>query len=214
MARIFQSFCTTLAMAALGACASLPESEGMTRAASVAAGSSFVRSIQNSGSYGTGTSTTTVTRAPNREWKGQTVGVWQQTAGPTLLFHPANGGFVAFVNGDQPVISFDPTLDWPWPLKVGKSWTRKTTMTIHGSDQRVPVELNSVVEAYEDVSMPAGTFKAYRVRTVDSLGNEDVNWFSTDLTVFLKQKLTRTVRHAAGPGVRETELLTQAIRHH
>lgn len=51
------------------------------------------------------------------------------------------------------------------------------------------------------------------MRTVDNLGNEDVHWFSTDLSVFLKQKLTRTERHSAGPGVRETELQSQSIRH-
>jgi hypothetical protein len=211
MARILPSLCIVAALGA--ACTTLAEPDGMIRSSTVAIGSSFVRSVHDSGSYGKGPSTTTVTRAPNREWQGQTVAVWQQTVGPTLLLLPENGAFVGLVNGEQPLVSFEPPMPWPWPMKVGQGWTRNFTMHMHASGQRVPVEVHSVVEAYEDVAMPAGTFKAFRIRTVDSVGNEDVQWFSTELTVFLKQRLTRTARHPAGPGVRETELLSQSIRH-
>lgn len=212
MARIFHSFCIAAVVAAASACTTM-EPNGTIRSSTVAVGSSIVRSIQDSGSYGNGARTVTLTRMPNRDWKGQTVGVWQPNAGPTLLLRPDDGAFVAFVNGEQPVVSFEPAWGWPWPLKVGKSWTTNLMMTMHASNQRVPVESRGVVEAYEDVTIPAGTFKAFRIRTSDNLGNEEVHWVNPDLTVFLKQKLTRTARHAAGPGVRETQLLSQSIRH-
>lgn len=212
MAHLFQSLGIAAALAAASGCTTVPD-PGMIRVATVAVGSSFVRAIHDSGSYGNGASTTTVTRAPNSEWKGQPAAVWKQTAGPTLLLNPVNGAFLALLNGEQPVVSFEPPHSWPWPMKVGQAFSRTSTLVMHGSSQRVPLEQHSVVEAYEDVVMPAGTFKAFRVRTVDNVGNEDVQWFSTDLTVFLKQKLTRTAKHPAGPGVRETELLSQSIRH-
>jgi hypothetical protein len=212
MARTFPSLCIAAALAA-STCAFAEDAEGNIRVSTVAVGSSFVRSIQDSGSYGNGSSTVTLTRQPNREWKGQTVGVWTASAGPTVLIHPVHGAFHAFVNGDQPVVTFEPAAGWEWPLKVGKSWTRKLTMTTHATNQSVPVEAQITVEAYEDVTTPAGTFKAWRVRSVDNLGNDDVNWVNTDLTILLKQKLTRTAKHAAGPGVRQTELLSQSIRH-
>lgn len=212
MARTFPSLCIAAALAA-STFALANETEGMTRVGTVAIGSSFVRSVRDSGSYGNGATTVTLTRRPNREWKGQTVGVWEASTGPTLLFQPARGDFVAFVNGDQPVVSFEPAAGWEWPLKVGKSWTRRVTMTMHATNQSVPTEAQITVEAYEDVATPAGTFKAWRVRSVDNQGNDDVSWVNTDLTVFLKQKLTRTASHPAGAGVRETELLSHAIRH-
>ena len=212
MARAFPSLCIAAALAA-STCAFAEEAEGNNRASTVVIGSSFVRSIKDSGSYGNGTTTATVTRQANREWKGQTVGAWHSTGAPTVLIHPVHGAFYAFVNGDQPVVSFEPASSWQWPLKVGKSWTRNVMMTVHATNQVVPVETQMTVEAYEDVTMPAGTFKAWRVRTADNLGNEDVQWFSSDLTVFIKQKLTRTARHSAGPGVRETEMLSHSIRH-
>jgi hypothetical protein len=213
MPRILHSLFIAATLVAVCGGSALAQSDRQTRFATVAVGSSFVRSINDTGSYGNGSSTTTVTRAPNSEWKGQTVGVWKQSAGPTLLINPVNGAFVAFVNGETPVVSFEPAAGWPWPLEVGKTWTMKPTLTLHSSNQLVPLEITNAVEAYEDLTIPAGTFKAFRVRSVDNVGNEDVNWFNTDLTVLIKQKLTRTAKHAAGPGVRETELLSASIRH-
>lgn len=80
MARIIHSLGIAAIVAAASACTTLMEPDGTVRSATVAVGSSFVRSIQDSGSYGNGPSTITMTRAPNREWKGQTVGVWQPTS--------------------------------------------------------------------------------------------------------------------------------------
>ena len=60
--------------------------------------------------------------------------------------------------------------------------------------------------------MPAGTFKAFRVRTIDDAGNDNVQWFSPDLGIFIKQSLKRTAKHAQGPGTREIELISQKIR--
>ena len=215
MARILPSLCIAAAAAALGACSTFRETEavGTPRMSTIAIGSSFVRATQDSGSYGNGRTTATVTREPNRQWKGSTVAPWKQTPGPTLLLDLQHGGFYALLNGEQPAISWEPVLAWPWPMKVGQTFNRQSTMTLHANNRTVPLEQNVVVEAYEEVTMPAGTFKAFRIRTVDNHGNDDVNWFSPELTVFVKQKLTRTEKHAAGPGVRETELVSQNIRH-
>jgi hypothetical protein len=60
--------------------------------------------------------------------------------------------------------------------------------------------------------VPAGTFKAFKVTSSDTLGNENVVWFSPELGLFLKQTLRRTEKHPAGAGTRETELVSQTIR--
>ena len=68
------------------------------------------------------------------------------------------------------------------------------------------------VEAYEDVTVPAGTFKAFKVRTTDTMGNDNVVWFSPELGIFVKQNNRRTAQHAQGPGTRDIELVSQSIR--
>jgi hypothetical protein len=199
----------TIAAACTGCATIEPVAQNTSQAV---VGSTFQRALKDTGSYGSGATTSTFTRMPHRTWQGREVAVWSQTRGPTLLQEPSGGAFVALLNGEAPVMSFDPPAGYEWPLRVGKSWTRQVNLTLHASKQTVPMESKLTVEAYEDVTMPAGTFKAFRVRSTDNLGNEDVNWYSPELSIFVKQKLTRTAAHAMGPGVRETELLSQSIR--
>jgi hypothetical protein len=80
-------------------------------------------------------------------------------------------------------------------------------MTIHAANRTIPYVLTQTVEAYEDVMVPAGTFKAFKVSTVTSLGDENLVWFSPELGIFVKQSLKRTGQHAQGPGTREIQLL-------
>jgi hypothetical protein len=103
-------------------------------------------------------------------------------------------------------------LSWEWPIEVGKTWTKKYTITIHATKQTIPFEVRQKVEAYEDVTVPAGTFKAFKVVTSDTLGSENINWFSPELGIFVKTTLRRTAKHPAGAGTRETELVSQTIR--
>lgn len=63
-----------------------------------------------------------------------------------------------------------------------------------------------MVEAYEDVKLPAGTSKTFRVRTSDTLGNENVQWFAPELGLFVKTTMRRTDKHAQGVGTRDAEL--------
>jgi hypothetical protein len=65
-----------------------------------------------------------------------------------------------------------------------------------------------VIEAFEDLTTPAGTFKAWRVRSADNFGNENVQWYAPDLGVFVKQSLRRTAKNPSGPGTREIELVS------
>lgn len=43
-----------------------------------------------------------------------------------------------------------------------------------------------VVAAYENVVVPAGTFKAFKLTSSDTLGNENVTWFSPQLGLFIR----------------------------
>jgi hypothetical protein len=118
------------------------------------------------------------------------------------------GNWIAIFSGEKPVITWDPPLTWHWPIEVGKTWTREQRMTIHAAKATVPYTLTQKVEAYEDVTVPAGSFKAFKVSTVTSLGDENVVWLSPELGVFVKQSLKRTAKHRQGAGSRDIELLS------
>jgi hypothetical protein len=68
------------------------------------------------------------------------------------------------------------------------------------------------VEAFEEVTVPAGTFKAFRVRASNNMGEQSVNWLSPELGLFVKGRTERTAEHPAGAGVREMELKTVDVR--
>lgn len=52
---------------------------------------------------------------------------------------------------------------WNWPLTVGKAWTAEFVYT-DGGVSVGPIGMRWLVEAWERVTVPAGTFKAMRLR--------------------------------------------------
>lgn len=52
---------------------------------------------------------------------------------------------------------------WQWPLTVGKAWTAEFVYT-DGGVSVGPIGMHWLVESWERVTVPAGTFKAMRLR--------------------------------------------------
>jgi hypothetical protein len=105
---------------------------------------------------------------------------------------------------------FDPPVGYQWPLQVGKAWTSKHTVTMPATGQSIPLEVNWKVEAWEDVTVPAGTFKAYKVVSMNNLGEVETRWIAPAVGVLLAKRLvTRPVTHPQGAGELEAVLLSQ-----
>ena len=121
------------------------------------------------------------------------------------------GGIVAFVNGDKPIFSFDPAPGFAYPLEVGKTLTTDHQITIYPSMKVVPMQVTQKVEALEDVTVPAGTFKAFRISWSESIGNENVYWINPETGITVKSSLVRNAKFSAGPGTRENQLVSQNI---
>jgi len=193
---------------ASGGCAVMaPKAE---RYVAPAVGATWVTARRDTGSYGSASVQLAGRFLGEQMWQGRKVIAFEGQEF-TLLAYPT-GDWVAQVKGSTPLVSWDPPLSWDWPLDVGKTWTRTYRVTIHASKQTIPLEVRQKVEAYEDVTVPAGTFKAFKISTSDTLGNENLAWFSPELGIFVKQSLRRTAKHSAGPGARETELVSQTIK--
>jgi hypothetical protein len=171
-------------------------------------GSSWVVARSDSGSFGSTSSQVAVKRG-EQMWQGEAV-TTLATPGFTQLLK-ADGKLVAFLSGDKPMASFDPAPGFAYPLEVGKTLTTNHSVTLYPSKKVVPMEVIQKVEAFEDVSVPAGTFKAFRISWIENNGNENTYWINPETGITVKSILTRTAKSPSGPGKRESQLLSQNI---
>jgi hypothetical protein len=167
-------------------------------------GMTYTSQYSDSGSFGNGKSVV-AGKVVASDWNGTPVIGFQGPQGALLML--PRGEFVAVTGPDgKPQITWDPPTVWDFPLVVGKSWSKQSKVKFHANNREVPFVATQAVEAYEDVMVPAGTFKAFRVRTSDTLGNENVQWFAPDVGMFVKTSMRRTDKNAQGAGTRETEM--------
>ena len=104
---------------------------------------------------------------------------------------------------------FDPPVGYQWPLQVGKTWTSKHTVTTPATGRSVPLEVNWKVEALEDVTVPAGTFKAFKVVTTNNFGEVETRWTAPAAGIpTAKRLVTRPASHPQGAGELEAVLLS------
>lgn len=184
-------------------------------------GSVFVYHRQSTGSYGVydGPVSWTVGR---RDWNGQPLTSWASTTHGAQLLDPKTHGVVVQLNrkGD-PSYTYDPPIALDWPLAVGKSWTSVHQMTIHtqtapyapaGSS---PLTMQFKVEALEDVTVPAGTFKAYKVVQTTSFGEVDQVWSAPAQGIATVKRIAdRPASHPLGAGHLEALLTSRATPPH
>lgn len=199
--------CAGVALLLSAGCSMAPNRPNMA-----APGSTWVAEVRNTGSFGNQTMRTSSRSAGEQTWQGRKVFVYENlTLGTKLVTEPESGRWIAIAKGDAPTMSWNPSIGWDFPLEVGKTGTRKYQFTNHANKQVSDYESTWRVEAFEDVSVPAGTFKAYKVVTSDTLGNQNVTWWSPELSIFVKANNRRTAKHPLGAGTNDTELVSQAI---
>jgi len=172
-----------------------------------APGSSWTVNYRATGSFGSVSEQRTAVVLPNQQWEGRTVRALEGKDFTTLT-DAETGGWIAQVKGTRPMISWNPPLGWQWPLTVGKTWTKKHSATVHATKLTIDFESTWIVESYEEVTVPAGTFKAFKVKYTDNIGNENVNWWSPQVQGNAKVKFSRTAKHRQGAGTIDTELVS------
>jgi hypothetical protein len=150
------------------------------------------------------------TRRGEQVWQGEHVASFDEPGFTQILRD--NGNLIAFLNGGKPVATFDPEVGFARPFEVGKTVVTNHRVTVPGRTEPLQLQVTQKVEAYEDVTVPAGTFKAYRISWSESTGVENTYWVSPELGITVKSILTRTAKFPAGPGRRENELVAQTIK--
>jgi hypothetical protein len=172
-------------------------------------GSTFTYETRNTGSFGSGTAKVTSKKA-ERIWQGKLIPATVSPQQVTLV--NADGAWPAILAlDDKPMITYEPPIGYPFPLVVGKSSTGSYRMTVHAKSQIIPLVMTWKVEAYEEVTVPAGTFKAFKISSSDNFGTEGVAWFVPELGIQAKVLSTRTAKSPSGPGTRESVLISHTI---
>jgi hypothetical protein len=173
-------------------------------------GSTYTLAQTNTGSYGSWTGQLAV-KVTERMWEGRQMIAFVTQRGTTLA--NTEGGWSTILGpNDTPILSWDPPLGYNWPLEVGKTWTKSYRVTIHPRNQTIPFETTFKVESYEDVTVPAGTFKVFKISNSTTVSTEGIQWFSPELGVFVKQSQKRAANAPLGLGTNEEELVEQTIR--
>jgi len=172
-------------------------------------GATWVSERRDTGSYGSAT-----VRLPSKRgevmWEGKPHVTFETPEGAVVA--QPEGGWIGVFRDGKPLMMWNPPANFEWPLTVGATFSKNYSLTMYPAQRTVSYTATSRVEAYEDVTVPAGTFKAFKVRTTDTIGNDNVVWYSQELRLFVKQNYRRTGQHAYGPGTRDIEMVSQSIR--
>lgn len=199
----------TLAVA-LGGCASTPPSAQRMDISPMGTVSTYHRI--SSGSFGAYDGQVVWTHAP-ATWEGKPVIAFGAPQAGVSLHDPASFAQVASLTPTgKPYVSYDPPLDYAWPLTVGKTWRSVNTVTVHATGQKTPVTTDFKVAAFEKVTVPAGTFKTYRIDWVNSQGESESRWVApAEGIATVKRHVERVASHPQGPGVLDAELLSRVL---
>jgi len=197
-----------LALALVSAgCAVAPRADGPVF---VEAGSSWTFERRDTGSFGKGTVQVTQKALGERTWQGRRVRATELPQG-TRLSDADKGDWLAMVKGDTTLMTWEPSLGYDWPLTVGKSFARDYRFVNHVTKQSADIRSTTTVESFEEVTVPAGTFKAFKVRYTDSFA-ESVSWYCPDVAGWVKVRTTRNSTFPTGPGTQEFDLLSYNLK--
>jgi hypothetical protein len=188
------------------ACATAPT---MERPSIPPQGATWTNAVKVSGSFGVGSRQTT-TSMGTASWEGISMPAFVT---PAVTTHTdARGCWIGQSAGGKPLISWNPPICYRYPVAVGNSWSDTRRVTLQQAKRTIDIESRWNVEAYEEVTVPAGKISAFRISYSDSNGTERVDWYSPDLGIFVKSNVKRTSASPNGPGTLESELVSHTIR--
>lgn len=199
--------CVALSAGLLGACSTTPPVAGGMASNPDGTVTTFHR--KSSGSLGAFDGPVVWTQK-SMQWNGKTVVAVAAPQAGTTLHDPQTHAVLAVLGGDgKPAQSFEPPVALPWPLQVGKTATTQHKVTVHASNRTMDLAVQWKVESWGDVTVPAGTFKAYKVVATNQLGEIEIRWVSpANNLLLIKRHVERSATYPQGAGVLDAELLS------
>jgi hypothetical protein len=144
----------------------------------------------------------------------------------TSVLDPATFNPIGTIEGGKVAVTDIPDTGlFSWPLWVGKSWgaTYSHADRLYGAAWP-PAKSQARVTAFEDVTVPAGTFKAFRIEYQGGIGSEalsgfrnpgppgfgtrETHWYAPDPKMIVKSEIVRLGTNYRWAGWTTTELLS------
>lgn len=172
-----------------------------------APGTTWKLAQHNTGSYGKDVQFE-VTRGDDRMWNGAPAITLAQSTGMKVIATPEAGRMQALLAPDgRPLISWVPAVGFDYPLQLGKTFKTHHRMTSHARGGMVTeMDFSCAVAAYEKVTVPAGTFDAYRLECT-AAGTSETYWIAPAVGIGVKTRLVRPVGSPFGAGTQQSELV-------
>jgi hypothetical protein len=174
-------------------------------------GSTLTVKTNRAGSLGSGTREATDEWLGEVEWEGKRA-VVVGARGAVQFYWDKELHLRAHVRDGKPFQTYDPAEPlYDWPLFVGKSWSSETR--INYLERNLTLEDKQVftVDAFEEITVPAGTFKTFRIRLM-SPNQRYVYWYEPKLGMVLKVDWERLAAHPFGVGAYQLEALSYSIK--
>ncbi len=148
-----------------------------------------------------------------RDWNGRAVASVTSERHGMALHDPKTWGLVAqLTSAGEPTLSFVPDIPVDWPIAVGKAWTSTHEITRYRPPGVLPLVMKLEVKAYEDITVPAGTFKAFKVVQTSSYGEVDQTWVVPSMgNTTIQRIMDRPASHPQGAGHLEGVLVSRTV---
>lgn len=142
-------------------------------------------------------------------WQGRAVLRSVSPQAGTTLYDAQTHAMVANLNAAGEILTtFDPPAGFRFPLVVGDQWTSQHLVTQGQTGRSFTLTMQWAVQAYERITVPAGSFDAWRIVSTDSLGETQRLWSNPNLGLgTIKREVTRPASHPAGAGTLVGELI-------
>ena len=161
-------------------------------------GSTWAYEVTNGGSCGTG-NRQLVLRMGEAPWEGRKALSFRN---PTRhMLQDERLALLAILGPTGEVqMRYDPPVGWQWPLAVGKSWSQDHVLTlVDAGGRQIPFKADWTVQACEDITVPAGTFKAWRLAYQDSFSEKQtIGFVPGRMGIFVKRLYVRPASFPQG----------------
>lgn len=164
---------------------------------------------KSSGSLGEFDGRVVWTTAP-ATWQDRPAVSFGSTTAGVSLHDPVTFAQLATLDtAGRPISSYEPPLDYRWPLEVGKTWASEHQVRQWASGRVIPMKFEWKVESWGDVTVPAGTFQAFKLVWRNNLGEVETRWVNPERGLgTIKRHIERPASHPLGAGVLDAELLS------
>jgi hypothetical protein len=175
------------------------------------AGSTWTVTLNLSGSLGSGTREATFESLGEIDWDGRRVLSNFMRGGPRFYFD-SERRIVGSARDGKPIQTYHPyEALYDWPLWVGKSWPNEFQLKSYERNETLEIKFVFAVEAFEEVTVPAGSFKTFRIRRTNP-HDRYVIWYEPKLGLEVKRDWERYATHPLGPGTNQMEMLSYVIK--